>query len=104
RARVECYAFAGPTPGNTGFARRIARALSPHHHHLRNTNDLVTHAWQVEELRQIPALYGARTAVFDRLIALIADDVNRLDYSHAEPGVTKFSGELDTKCDFAHEF
>jgi hypothetical protein len=104
RARVECYAFAGPTPGNTGFARRIARALGPHHHHLRNTNDLVTHAWQVDELRQIPALYGERTAVFDRLIALIADDVDRLDYRHAEPGVTKFSGELDTKRDFAHEF
>ncbi|MGH7302811.1 MAG: lipase family protein, partial [Candidatus Rokuibacteriota bacterium] len=104
RARVECYAFAGPTAGNTGFARRIERALGPHHHHLRNMNDLVTHAWQVDELRQIPALYGERSAMFERLIGLIAADVDRLGYRHPELGVTPFRGELDTSRNFASEF
>ena len=103
RAQVACYAFAGPTPGNAGFARRIERALGPHHRHLRNMNDLVTHAWQVDELREIPALYGERSEVFARLIGSIADDVDRLDYRHAQLGVTAFRGELDPDRNFAHE-
>ena len=103
-ARVECYAFAGPTPGDAGFARRIERTLGENHHHLRNTNDVVTNAWQADELRRIPALYGGRSAVFERLIESVAGDVERLGYRHAHLGVTPFAGELDSRRDFAHEF
>jgi Lipase (class 3) len=58
-ARVECYAFAGPTPGDVGFARRIERTLGANHHLLRNTNDVVTSAWQADELRRIPRSMAA---------------------------------------------
>src|SRR5262245_23499114 len=102
-ARVACYAFAGPTPGNEGFARRIERRLGEDLHHLRNTNDVVTHAWQADELREIPALYGDRSALSERLIAAIVADVERLGYCHAQVGRTALSGELDTRRDFAHE-
>src|SRR5262245_3051307 len=98
-ARIACYAFAGPTTGNAGFARRIERLLGEDHHHLRNTNDLVTHAWQADEVRQIPALYGRRSTTFERLIASIVTDVERLGYRHAQTGVTRFSGELDARRD-----
>jgi len=101
--RVACYAFAGPTPGNTGFARRIERLLGEDHHHLRNTSDLVTHAWQADEVREIPALYGRRSAIFERLIASIATDIERLGYRHAQTGATRFSGALDARRDLAHE-
>jgi hypothetical protein len=103
-ARVVCYAFAGPTPGNAGFARRIERALGQDHHHLRNMKDIVTRAWQVDELRQIPELYGKRSAVFKRLVALIVDDVGPIGYRQVQLGVTPFPGELDDKRDFATEF
>jgi len=101
--RVACYAFAGPTPGNTGFARRIERLLGEDHHHLRNTSDLVTHAWQADEVREIPALYGRRSAIFERLIASIATDIERLGYRHAQTGATRFSGAVDARRDLAHE-
>lgn len=104
RAQVACHVFAGPTPGNAGFARRIERTLGQHHHHLRNMNDLVTRAWQVDELRQIPALYGERSAGFERVIALITDEIERFGYRQAQLGVTPFPGELDAKRDFANEF
>jgi hypothetical protein len=107
-ARVVCHAFAGPTPGNAGFARRIERALGRDHHHLRNMHDIVTRAWQVDELRGIPELYGARSAVFAPLITLITDDVADLGYQHARLGVASFEGELGDgksgKRDFATEF
>jgi len=109
-ARVACYAFAGPTPGDAGFARRIERTLGPNLRHLRNMNDIVTRAWQADELRGIPDLYGDRTAVFKPLVKLIVDDVAWLGYQHAPPGVTPFKGELgdgegtSTKRDFATEF
>jgi hypothetical protein len=107
-ASVACYAFAGPTPGNTGFAKRIERTLGQNHHHLRNMHDIVTRAWQVDELDGIPALYGARTAVFTPLVKLITDDVAKLDYRHAQLGVTPFEGKLGNgeagPRDFATEF
>ena len=46
------HAFAGPTPGNAAFANRIDKTLGADHHHLRNTNDLVTHGWQVSDLQR----------------------------------------------------
>src|SRR5262249_14231650 len=104
RARVACYAFAGPTPGNAGFARRIERILGASHHHLRNMNDIVTRAWQTDELRGIPALYGRRSSEFKGLIALIVDDVERRGYRQAQLGVTPFPGELDDHRTFAAEF
>jgi hypothetical protein len=103
-ARVSCYAFAAPTAGNAGFAHRIDRLLARHHHHLRNTNDVVTHAWQVDELAQIPDLYAPRRTVLERLIPLIASRVGDLDYRHPRTGVTAFAGALDPARPFAAEF
>jgi len=81
--RVSCYAFASPTPGNAAFADRIDRLLAGDHHHLRNTNDVVTHAWQVDELEEIPDLYAPRRTVLEPLIPVIASRVRPLDYRQA---------------------
>lgn len=103
-ARVSCYAFAGPTPGNAAFASRIDRVLGADHHHLRNTNDVVTHAWQLDELTQIPTLYAPRRTVLEPLIPVIASRVGGLDYRQARAGVTTFAGTLDPARPFAAEF
>jgi lipase (class 3) len=92
RARISCHAFAGPTPGNAGFARRLDDVLGADHHHLRNVKDVVTHAWQADELGQIPGLYGLRSAVFGPLIRLIVADTRPLDYRQARRGVRTFTG------------
>ncbi len=45
--------MAGSPIGSTG-------SWDADHHHLRNVNDVVTHAWQVDELEEIPSLYAPR--------------------------------------------
>ena len=104
RVPVTCYAFAGPTPGNAGFARRIERTLGENFHHLRNMNDIVTRAWQSGELRGIPALYGTRSAPFSGLVSLIVADVEKRDYQQAQPGLPPFPGILDERRTFVKEF
>ena len=89
-------AFAGPTPGNAGLADRIDRSLGADHHHLRNANDVVTHAWQADELEAIPSLYAPRGAQLERLIRLIVEKTRALDYRQARAGVTTFEGGRST--------
>lgn len=104
-AQIHCYAFAGPTPGNGAFARRLEAALGATHHHVRNHNDIVTHAWQADELAEIPKLYGDRTAPFRPLVEAIVAGVTPLDYRHVRPGVREFAGELrPASRSFAAEF
>jgi hypothetical protein len=103
-ARVACHAFAGPTAGNAAFAARLEARLGQDHHHLRNRHDVVTHAWQSDELRQIPTLYGRRTALFEGMIASIVNDVGPLDYRQARTGVRTIEGPLEPTRGFALEF
>lgn len=104
-ARIACYAFAGPTPGNAAFARRFETALGATHHHVRNRNDIVTHAWQADELADIPKLYGERTAPFRPLVEAIIAGVTPLEYRQIRPGVREFAGQLRPKSrSFAEEF
>jgi lipase (class 3) len=103
-ARVHCHAFAGPTPGNAAFAGRFEGLLGATHHHLRNTHDIVTHAWQPDELRQIPALYGSRTALFEPVIDALVAGTEPLGYRHIQPGVRVIAGPLITSRSFVEEF
>jgi hypothetical protein len=103
-ARVHCYAFAGPTPGNAAFAQRFETALGATHHHVRNMHDIVTHAWQPDELRQVPALYGSRTALFKPVVDTIVAATEPLGYRHVHPGVRAIAGPLVASRSFVEEF
>jgi triacylglycerol lipase len=107
-AHVSCYAFAGPTPGNKAFATRIEQAFGPDYHHLRNLNDVVTHAWQDDELQQIPDLYSPRSLAAAKLLPKISDRVR--DFHYSQPGGTEvrsFRGQLDpgraAELEFVHQ-
>ena len=103
-ARVACHAFAAPTPGNAAYADRIDAVLGTDHHHLRNMNDVVTRAWQVDELEQVPELYAPRRTVLEALIPVITSKVKPIDYRQARAGVTTFKGPLRGKRPFEAEF
>lgn len=97
RATVACHAFAGPTPGNTAFARRLEQKLGANQRYVRNRNDVVAQAWQVSDLRRIPSLYGGVASVFGPLVRRIIQGVEPLDYHHAQVGVEAFDGQLTGK-------
>ena len=94
RARVACHAFAGPTPGNAAFARRLEQRLGENQRYVRNRNDVVPQAWQVSDLQRIPALYGGLASVFGPVLARIIEGVGPLDYRHVQVGVEAFDGTL----------
>ena len=87
QASIRCVTFAGPTPGNAAFAKRIEIAL-PDHHRIANERDIVTHAWEKGQLAALGPLYPAGKALFDEA----ARDLAGLDYQHAGTGVVAFSG------------
>jgi hypothetical protein len=78
--------------------------LGTDHHHLRNMNDVVTRAWQVDELEQIPDLYAPRRTVLEPLIQVITTKVKAIDYRQARAGVTTFEGSIRGKRSFEAEF
>jgi hypothetical protein len=96
--------FAGPTPGNAAFAKRIETQLHPNHLRIANTNDVVTHAWETGQLAQIPKLYGAWSAGLQNLVNAVADSVANLGYTHASINELTFAGKTDSARSLVEEF
>ncbi len=114
KADIHCYAFAGPTPGNTAFAEYFNAQLGRNFYRYANKLDLVTSAWQSEQLRNIADIFGDAISAppgLDLLFSQMADEVADMDYCHPgqdyeEPGfinnrsekhVVEFTGLLREK-------
>ena len=85
RARIHCYAYAGPTPGNTAFAKHFNRQLGRDFYRYTNNLDIVTLAWNSQQLRTISGVYGESVPSLpglDLLFREMADEVEQLDYCH----------------------
>jgi hypothetical protein len=88
RAAIHCYAFAGPTPGNTAFTDYFNRHLGRRFYRYANQLDIVTSAWQSDRLRTLPGIYGETVAPLPGLELVfgeMAEEVERLEYAH--PGL-----------------
>jgi triacylglycerol lipase len=57
QARVSAYTFAAPTAGNAIWASYFHQQLGDHVHRIWNSLDVVPHAWQLSDLKQIRNLY-----------------------------------------------
>lgn len=108
RARVRCYSFAGPTPGNSAFARLVEETFGSDHHRVSNRLDMVCHAWAVRPLAgsgpdglyldDVPRLYPApvrRLRGLAELAEVVVRDVRPLDYRHIGGSVTLLEGRID---------
>jgi hypothetical protein len=94
RARIGCYAFAGPTPGNGAFGRRVGAKLAGPSRRVVNTNDVVTHAWDKTGLLSIPALYGGRLGWLQPVASEIQRQLQSNDYEHVAITPESFQGAL----------
>ena len=88
RAAIHCFAFAGPTPGNTAFAEYFNRHLGRRFYRYGNQLDIVTHAWQSDRLRGLAGIFGESATPppgLELVFGEMAEEVERLDYTH--PGL-----------------
>ena len=113
-AAISCYSFAGPTPGNSAFADYFNSQLGRSFYRYANKRDLVTQAWQSEQLLRTTDIFGDAISAppgLELLFKQMAAEVTDMDYSHpgenyTEPGfiqnrteqhVVEFSGALHEK-------
>ncbi len=97
-AALRCYAYAGPTPGNTAFADYFNGQLGRMYYRYANTLDLVPLAWQSEEMRRIAGLYGDAVAPqpgLDLFFSALAEEVETLDYCHPGRNITLPDGSIE---------
>lgn len=105
-AKVTCWSFAGPTAGNSEFARMSDDLIGDDCHRIANRLDLVPHAWQVRPsqeaegfyLENAPDLYGRgihKIKGLGTLARAVAADVGPLDYRHVGKHVTVLDGDVD---------
>jgi lipase (class 3) len=84
-ATVRCHSFAGPTAGNAAFAAHSNAKIGRVCARILNTNDIVPHAWAIEDVAKIPGLW--KLAVGDDAIDRLADQIGR-DLTTLELGYT----------------
>jgi len=96
RARIGCYAFAGPTPGNGAFGQRVGAKLDGPNRRVVNTNDVVTHAWDKDGIASIPDLYGGGLRWLRPVTTAIQQHLASHDYEPVTIAPEAFQGVLLT--------
>jgi hypothetical protein len=75
---IQAYCYAGPTAGNTDFATYLNGRLGENAHRIWNSLDVVPHAWNVNDLQQIPTLYEPQIPSEQWMINLVNGIVKTL--------------------------
>ncbi len=112
KATVACHAFAGPTPGNEGFARLYDRVLGDAGHRYANRADVAPHAWAIDDaegrldLTTVERLYGGaieRQAALRSLLGAMRSSVADLAYAHPGRDVHLLPGRSRRGLDLASQ-
>jgi Lipase (class 3) len=85
KAILHLYSFAAPTAGNAGFADRFKQRISDAYR-LANPYDIVPHAWDPNEVREIPDLYGDQLQALKLPANALALALQVVAYQHEVPG------------------
>jgi hypothetical protein len=99
-ATVSATPFAGPTPGNLTFAGHYDKVLGAATRRFWNSIDVVPHAWEDDQLQEIPGLYTPdipKSPIIECAVG-IARDLARLGggYWQICHGTEPFPGQVDT--------
>jgi Lipase (class 3) len=98
RATLSTVPTAGPTAGNGAFARLSDVQIGARTTRFANSLDVVPHAWQESDLREIEHLYtpAIHFSVLVDLFARLAEHVARKgDYTQIAPGAGWLPGTID---------
>jgi hypothetical protein len=88
-ATIRCHSFAGPTAGNAAFAARSNAKIGSACARIMNTNDIVPHAWAIDDVAAIPGLWSlaAGNDELRRLTDQIGRDLTTLQLGYTQPDV-----------------
>jgi hypothetical protein len=94
KSHISYYAFAGPTPGNGVFAKRVVDTVGDGSCRVVNENDIVPAAWSAKGLGGVPDLYAAAGGL-KPLITSVMDGLQRADlqYVHCGEPTLAFKGK-----------
>jgi len=105
RSRLSLYAYAGPTPGDAAFAAYMTSVFVSFAlvSFVRDTEDVVPHAWNVGDLDLTTSLYPIRPATNAvlKLVKYVQDCVSNNNYTHAYPGFIPILHEIELNEDIA---
>jgi len=88
KANLHVCSFAAPTAGNAGFASHFqSQILRANVYRLANPYDIVPHAWDPDEIRQIPDLYDGQLRALKIPADVLARALIRSGYQHEAPTV-----------------
>ena len=97
-ATLHAYSFAGPTAGNGKFAVYSNDVIGGRCWRVANEKDIVPHVWAVNDINQIPNLYGS-TGLEHALLSETCKDVRKgvenLDYQQIGKNVESFASPLN---------
>jgi hypothetical protein len=83
KAKIHACTFAGPTPGNAGFANRYQAARKiTERMRIENPYDVVPHVWDPIEMRTIPGLYGNQLTWSSLMVNSLANAVAQYHHQH----------------------
>jgi hypothetical protein len=99
KEKVSVYAYAGPTPGDFAFKDYMTGVFSLFGtvSFVRDSQDVVPHAWNVKDLDSTKALYEAypMTDAIKLLLKAVEAMVFADEYFHAYPGFVDLTGLPD---------
>lgn len=98
-AKVSVVCFAGPSPGNTAFASYCDGPSGVQPRRLALSLDVVPHAWQLDLLDRIPALYEPHIPPPAGIVGLVGVAkwlARDGQYGHVAPGAKPLPGAVDT--------
>lgn len=97
KTTVITYPSAGATAGDRDFASYSDSALSGRCHRIWNKLDIVPHAWNVDQLREIPTLYEPQipsSPYVELFVALAIFNTNGHPYMQIEVDTPPLPGEV----------
>jgi hypothetical protein len=99
RARLSCFAFAGPTAGNAEFARYAGSRLGDRIHRVANSLDISPLGWGQEGLERSKSIYAPiipASPQINQEVDVLKRRARNIDYRHVDPDAAPLPGRLNT--------
>ncbi|MDX1694196.1 MAG: hypothetical protein R3208_10550 [Ketobacteraceae bacterium] len=95
---LSCYAFAGPSPGNSDFSAYYDSQLGDRTERIHNSLDVVPHAWAPSSMKNLLSIYeGTATpsTIMKSAYYFLKFSTSHLDYEQIKPDTPAFVGEIN---------